>query len=141
VSPVEVGKNGKTYEEAFASFRDEVLDILDMERTGEKFKRELLSKIVLWHPTGFFPVLFRTRGAALRRPGAKLDRDHVYTRKFLEDQIFAGANLGEIFQNAGMLCYVTPKEHERLGLYRARVGWDRYLAAGIKWYDIAEQPA
>lgn len=126
-----VGKNGKTYEESFGSFQDGVLDVLDMKRTGEKFKREILGKIVLWHPTGFFGVCYRTGGAAHQRPGKKLNRDHVYARKFLVDQILARADLRKVFEMAGTLCYVTPKEHQRLALFADREGWDRYHAAGI----------
>jgi hypothetical protein len=42
--PSRLGKNGKTNEEAFARFRVEVLDFLDMKRTDDKLKRELLGK-------------------------------------------------------------------------------------------------
>jgi hypothetical protein len=78
-----------------------------MKRTDEKFKREVLGKIVVWHPTGFFGVRHRTRGAATSQPGAKLNRDHVYTRRFLVDQILLGANLRDIFEMGWhlMLCH------------------------------------
>jgi hypothetical protein len=127
-----LGRNGKNYEDAFSRFRDEVLDVLDMKRTDEKFKHEVLGKTVVWHPTGFFGVRHRTPGAATSRPGAKLNRDHVYTRRFLVDQILLGANLRDIFEMAGTLCYVTPKEHERLARFAEKEGWDRYHAANIE---------
>ncbi|MGI8406957.1 MAG: hypothetical protein ACR2L3_00390 [Actinomycetota bacterium] len=140
MASLEFGKNRKTYEEAFTSFRDEVLDVLDMKRTDEKFKRELLGKVVLWHPTGFFPVRHRSRGAALRRPGGKLDRDHVFDRRYLVAQVLGGRDLREIFEMAGTLCYVTPKEHVQLGLQKDKVGWDRYTATGIRVYGMDEDP-
>lgn len=131
-------QNGKTYEEAFASFRDEVLDILDMKRTGEKFKREQLSKIVLWHPTGFFPVRFRTRGATLRRPGGKLDRDHVYTRKFLADQILAGRTLVRSSRTLARCAMSHPRSMSVLACIKPEWAGTANVAAGIKWYDITE---
>jgi hypothetical protein len=77
---ISLGKNDKTYEEAFASFRDKVLDVLDMKRTDEKFKREVLSKTVLWHAKGFFGVRYRTLGAGkgkARREASTGPRQHA----------------------------------------------------------------
>lgn len=73
----------------------------------------------------------RTRGAATSRPGAKLNRAHVYTPPVSGGSDSARANLRDIFEMAGTLCYVTPKEHDRLERFAEKEGWDRYHAANI----------
>ena len=90
-SPEERGANGKTYAQGFGSFRDNVLDVLEMPRSSEKFKREVLST-VMWHPGSYWGVRYETADAAKRLPGVKLKRDHVHTRRALVQRIFDGAD-------------------------------------------------
>jgi len=133
----EVGVNGKTYAEAFAKFENEVLDVLDMRRSSEKFKSEVLARTVLWHPGGFFGVRYTSGDAAKRLPGVKVKRDHVHTRRKLVQRILAGHDLQEVFEQAGTMCYVTDEEHRRLSKFdKTHGGWDRYAAAGVVWCGL-----
>jgi hypothetical protein len=131
-----VARSRKSREESFARFKNEVLDVLDMKRTDEGFKREVLGKVVLWHPTGHFGVRYHTHDAKVRRPGGKLQRDHAHTRQSLVNRIFAEEDLEKVFEDAGVLVRVTPKGHERLREFASEDGWDRYRKAGLVVLEI-----
>ena len=104
----------------------------------------VLSKL-FWLTTevhGKYTTRYRSAGV-LMRPKAKVQHEHVITRKSLiHEALQEGADIDAIFGKA-VACVVTVEEHEALAdVDAAAVGWDRYKAAGIVVYDFEpEEPA
>lgn len=83
--------------------------------------------------TGNFYSRFRsdeTIGKASVKPGVRIQRDHVYTRKSLVAHLLSGtATVSSVIDQA-QCCIVTKEEHDRLSrVPQTIVGWDRYRKA------------
>jgi hypothetical protein len=104
----------------------------------ERHKRDIISGL-LWKITeanGKYTTRYRSNAAM--QEGAKLQHDHVFTRKDLTTRIIAEPERArEILQDA-IACVVTVDEHKRLSRLGDSIrGWDRYTAAGIEVVDTA----
>ena len=79
--------------------------------------------------TGNFYSRYRSV-EVITKPGARIQRDHIYTRKALVAELQAGAsNVRSIIDRASC-CIVTKDEHDRLSkVPKSVVGWERYRAA------------
>lgn len=83
---------------------------------------------------------YRSEGV-LRHMGLKVQRDHIFRKEMLTEQILSPSpDLDAIIARAEC-CLVTEDEHSRLGAVDKNVdGWERYRRAGITVYDMAIQP-
>lgn len=83
---------------------------------------------------------YRSEGV-LGQTGLKIQRDHIYRKEKLIEQLLSpSADLEEIIERAEC-CLVTEEEHSRLGRVDEKIdGWDRYRGAGITVYDMAKRP-
>jgi hypothetical protein len=103
-------------------------------------KKELIS-VLIWKITeanGKWSTRYRSEGV-LDDSECKIQHEHVYTRKFLTEQILQNpSNAEHIVQNA-IGCLVTEQEHSKLTAITSSQklqGWDRYEAAQITIYDM-----
>jgi len=106
--------------------------------------RESLS-IAIWKYTecnGKYTTRFRSRGA-VESPNGKLNHEHVFTRKSLIDELLGSPGDFEIIMSKAVACTVLTSEHALLRSVEKQnpslVGWNRYRAAGIEVFDLAEQ--
>ena len=106
--------------------------------------RESLS-IAIWKYTecnGKYTTRFRSRGA-VESPKSKLNHEHVFTRKSLIDELLGSPENSEIIMSKAVACTVLTSEHALLRAVEKQnpslVGWNRYRAAGIEVFDLAEQ--
>ena len=106
--------------------------------------RESLS-IAIWKYTecnGKYTTRFRSRGA-VESPKGKLNHEHVFTRKSLIDELLSAPGDFETIMSKAVACTVLTSEHALLRSVEKQnpslVGWDRYRAAGIEVFDLAEQ--
>lgn len=83
---------------------------------------------------------YRSEGV-IRETGLKIERDHIYRKENLIEQLLEGdPDLDAIIARA-QCCVVTQPEHDRLGAVDKRIdGWERYRVAGITVYDMAPVP-
>lgn len=110
-------------------------------------RREVLSKyvlILLTHGTsnGKYGTRYRSVGAVPITDPTTLEHEHVFTRKWLIDQMIETPDAIElILTTFAIACTVTAAEHRELAdVVRANPdlqGWDRYHAAGIEVVDMA----
>ena len=114
------------------------------EQMVQSHLRESLS-IAIWKYTecdGKYTTRFRSRGA-IENPKGKLNHEHVVTRKSLIDELLVTPNEFETIMAKAVACTVLTSEHALLRSVEkdnsALVGWQRYRAAGIEVYDLAEQ--
>jgi hypothetical protein len=103
----------------------------------ERHKKDIISGL-LWKITearGRYKTRYRSRAAM--EQGAKLQHEHVFTRKDITDRILAQPErVREILSDA-IACVVTVDEHKRLsGLGESKRGWDRYAEVGIEVIDL-----
>jgi hypothetical protein len=102
----------------------------------ERHKRDIISGM-LWKITearGKYTTRHRSRAAM--EFGAKVQHEHVFTRKDLTDLIIAEPDRAREILRDAIGCVVTVDEHRRLSrVDRAIRGWDRYAAAGIEVVD------
>lgn len=101
-----------------------------------RHKRNIISGM-LWKITearGKYSTRYRSRRSM--EVGAKLQHEHVFTRKDLTDRIVADPErVREILCDA-IGCVVTVDEHGRLSAVdRSLRGWDRYAAADVEVID------
>lgn len=131
----------KTPEEIYESSLNAVKSILCMTDVLEVHKKELLS-LMIWKITerfGKYTPEYITEGASDVLKSNKSTRDkvkllaheHVYTRKYLIQQILLYPDrYREILKNA-IGCLVTREEHKKLSSVKSKEGWDRYQVANI----------
>lgn len=110
----------------------------------EFHKKELIS-VCLWkisEADGKYKTRFQSK-AALNAKKEQLRHDHVFERKSLiENIIDKPEEIDKILTNA-IGCIVTKEEHSELtNVSREKPqleGWQRYIEAGIKVFDLKEQ--
>jgi len=114
------------------------------EQMVQSHLRESLS-IAIWKYTecnGKYTTRFRSRGA-VESPKSKLNHEHVFTRKSLIDELLGSPENSEIIMSKAVACTVLTSEHALLRAVEKQnpslVGWNRYRAAGIEVFDLAEQ--
>jgi hypothetical protein len=91
--------------------------------------------------TGDFCGRYRSE-AVIRNPGQKIQRDHIYQKRTLVEELLGPApNIDSIIERA-YCCIVTAEEHAKLHALSPKLdGWERYTAAGIVVYDMqTERP-
>lgn len=65
-----------------------------------------------------------------------INHEHVWTRKWLIDRVFAGEPPGPLLTEFGIACVVLKTEHELLNRLPSTVlGWDRYTQACVDVVD------
>lgn len=113
----------------------------------ERHKRDIISGL-LWKITearGKYTTRYRSR--ASMEAGAKLQHDHVFTRKDITDRIIAEPERAREILRHVIACVVTVDEHKRLSRVGEAIrGWDRYTEVGIEVIDtddgtVATPPA
>lgn len=102
----------------------------------ERHKRDIISGM-LWKITearGKYTTRYRSKGAM--EASARLQHEHVFTRKDLTDRILAEPErVREILRDA-VACVITVDEHKRLSrVSEAFRGWERYTEARIEVID------
>lgn len=123
--------------------------MLGLSGVSQAHKKELLS-IGLWKWTeaeGFAPhakyhVRLRSLGAIDLENVAKVNHEHVWPRQWIIGQLLGKEewsleDLRVFLEQYAVACTVTTEEHARLGQSRAS-GWQRYVAAGVKVWDMLE---
>jgi hypothetical protein len=102
----------------------------------ERHKRDVISGL-LWKITearGKYTTRYRSRGSM--EAGAKVQHEHVFTRKDITDRIIAEPERAREILRDAVACVVTVDEHRRLArLGEAIRGWVRYTEAGIEVID------
>ena len=111
-----------------------LLETLCAVQINPRVKKMMLDRVV-WlvaQLTGDFYSRYRSHGT-LRADGARIQRDHVHTRKFLVSELqIPGTNLRSIIERAHC-CIVTREEHARLNRVPNNFqGWARYHHAGVR---------
>src|SRR5215212_1243201 len=111
----------------------------------ERHKRGVISGM-LWELTqirGKYTTRYRSR-AALEPRGAKLQHEHVFTRKDLTDRILANPERAREILGSAVACVVTVNEHRQLAAIDRTVpgvrGCERYERAGIEVLDTDLTP-
>jgi hypothetical protein len=112
----------------------------------ESHYRELL-KICLWKYTeaegpSKHKTRYRSQGA-IENPSAKLNHDHVVTRKQIIDSIIAEPKNFVTHLLTAVGCTVLASEHATLNQigrdFPALSGWARYEQAGIQVWDLRDK--
>lgn len=102
----------------------------------ERRKRDIISGL-LWKITearGKYTTRYRSRGSM--EAGAKLQHEHVFTRKDITDRLIAEPKRAREILRDAIACVVTVDEHRRLSTVdRSLRGWDWYKAAGVEVID------
>ncbi|HVR38204.1 MAG TPA: hypothetical protein VMU84_03855 [Thermoanaerobaculia bacterium] len=102
----------------------------------DRTKRDIISGL-LWKITearGKYTTRYRSRAST--EGGAKLQHDHVFTRKDITDRLIAEPERAREILRDAIGCVVTVEEHRRLSrIGPAAHGWDRYTEAGIEVID------
>lgn len=102
----------------------------------ERHKRDIISGL-LWKITearGKYTTRYRSKESMAA--GAKVEHDHVFTRKDLTDRIIAEPERAREILRDAIACVVTVEEHRRLSRIGPAVhGWDRYTEAGVEVVD------
>lgn len=106
-------------------------------------KRRMLNHTV-WlvvELTGNFHGRYRSAGV-LEGVGIRIQRDHVFPRKVLVDELLQpNPNFASIVERA-QCCVVTHDEHKELTrVPKSVMGWERYERAGVKWHDMLNAPS
>ena len=88
------------------------------------------------HATGDFLGRYRSE-AVIRNPGQKIQRDHIYQKRTLIEELLGPSpDIDSIVERA-CCCVVTEEEHGKLHTVSRRLdGWERYKAAGVVVYDM-----
>lgn len=100
-------------------------------------KRKVIDTM-LWNITGAFGK-FHTRFIS---DGAKISHDellnheHVFTKKSLIQRILADQDNLETILKDAIGCVVTKDEHNRLNKEKNVEGWQRYIKAKIKVWEL-----
>lgn len=130
---------------AFALIRQ----LLSLQDVTEKHWKEQLS-VALWKwteaegiaPHAKYNIRFVSRGVREAAGPARVNHEHVWTRKFLINELLGKPRSEEelkvLLDDFGVACIVTQEEHALLGRERGE-GWARYRNAGIDVYDRAAQ--
>jgi hypothetical protein len=103
----------------------------------ERHKRDIISGL-LWKITearGKYKTRYRSRAAMEK--GAKVQHEHVFTRKDLTNRILAEPERAREILKSAIACVVTIEEHKRLSKVAESIcGWDRYAEVGIEVIDL-----
>ena len=101
-------------------------------------KRMMLNR-VLWlvvELTGNFYCQYRSAGV-LRNMGVRIQRDHVFPRKHLVEELLGHEPDFSSIVKQAQCCVVTHEEHQLLTqVPQDIVGWDRYKQAGVQYHDM-----
>ncbi|TDO57496.1 hypothetical protein EV651_111222 [Kribbella sp. VKM Ac-2571] len=122
-----------------------VRQLLELRDVQRRHQRELLS-IALWKwteapgakPYPKYNIRYVTRGV-LAADDAKINHEHVWPRKWIIDKLLSRRDwpsdeLTDFLDTHGVACVVTIEEHASLG-GKQRMGWQRYVDAGIDVWD------
>lgn len=102
----------------------------------ERHQRDIISGLLgtITEARGKYTTRYRSRLSM--ETGAKLQRDHVFTRKDITDRIIAEPERVRETLRDAIGCVVTVEEHRRLSRIGPTVrGWDRYRDAGVDVID------
>jgi hypothetical protein len=118
-----------------------LLDSLQRLQVALPLKKKMLVHGI-WQvseATGSFYTRYRSEGV-IRTVGVKIQRDHIYQKRTLVEQLLApDSDLKAIIERA-RCCIVTKDEHDRLHQVDGGLdGWDRYRAAGVVVYDMCDE--
>lgn len=113
-----------------------VQQILAMEQILEKHKRELLSAMIwkISEANGKWNTRYFSENA-LNNAGARLQHEHVVTRKSLIDKLLARPEDFQTILEQIIACVVTTDDHKALSMFDSEEGWERYKKAGLKVWD------
>lgn len=115
-----------------------VRQILAMEDVIEKHKREMLSDMIwkISEANGRWNTRYFSEGV-LKDDDAKLQHEHVVTRKQIIDQLLENPEKYKTILKQVTACVVTTDEHQRLN--NSESGWERYKQSGIRVWDRLEE--
>lgn len=131
-----------TPKEIIESARTTIIPILPLQILPAH-KNELLS-VLFWKITqvnGKYNLRYHSEDVKSgNNPKNKIRHEHVYTKKWLSQQLIAKPESVDTIIEKVVACLVTKEEHARLHkVPREYVGWDRYTHAGIRVYDTKEK--
>jgi hypothetical protein len=70
----------------------------------------------------------------------KINHEHVFTRKYIIQQLLANPQSSDQLLDQVIACVVTKDEHDRLSTISTDlVGWGRYTQAGITVIDMLDR--
>lgn len=107
-------------------------------------KKELLSTCI-WKITeanGKYSTRFISEKALEQiKNKSNIQHEHVFERKYLIEKLLETPSLSEETLNNAIACLVTKDEHKLLtNISKNNLqGWDRYIEANIKVYDLINQ--
>jgi hypothetical protein len=155
-TPYVEGNEGKVLRASAFQLVRQLLTLRDVER---RHHHEILS-IALWKwteapgakPYPKYNIRYVTRGV-LAADDSKINHEHVWPRKWIIDKLLSRREwptdeLTDFLDTRGVACVVTIEEHASLG-GKQRMGWQRYVDAGIdvwdrqvgQWVDLGTAPA
>lgn len=90
---------------------------------------------------GDFVPEYRSKGVREGAVGTKIQREHVYRRKQIVEDVLKNEEPLEAILKRIIHCVVTTEEHSRLNSIPDKTmdGWPRYRAANIEVFKCAEQ--
>lgn len=103
-------------------------------------RRRALSNAVWWYTEadGKHRVRYRSLGAMAEADGARLQHEHVVTRKSLVDRMLQHPDQIASILGEAVACLVTKEEHRLLSAQPSGAeGWRRYELAGVHVIDTA----
>jgi hypothetical protein len=106
----------------------------------ERHKRDLISGMIwkLTESRGKYTTRYRSR--ASMEKDAKVQHDHVFTRKDLVNRILAEPERAREILKCAIACVVTVEEHKRLTKVAESIhGWDRYHSIRIEVVDTDDE--
>jgi hypothetical protein len=118
-----------------------LLDTIRQLDIEPKLKRDMLVHGI-WEvakATGNFNGRYRSQ-SVIDRTGLTIQRDHIYKKKTLVDELLRPAPDLDMIIERARCCIVSVDEHQRLhGVGNDLDGWDRYRAAGVIVHDMLQQ--
>ena len=113
----------------------EIIAVLRDSQLPLDSKKRMLNH-ALWEVSiarGNFAPAFRSKLVVAGLRGTKIQRDHVYKRKQIVQDVLKQKEPLEAILKRVIHCVVTEEEHERLTRVPENLdGWERYRAAGIE---------
>lgn len=102
-------------------------------------RKKLLSQAIWWYTEcdGKFTTRYRT-AAVIGEEIVAVRHEHVVQRKGQIARMLADPDSVDDVMRASLACIVSTAEHNRLSPFDHLDGWERYAAAGLTVYDMAD---
>ena len=101
------------------------------------------------NPRNHWYARYRSMGVKSSNPCDRVRREHVYRLKnAIKELTQHSCDVNRIAEKATFVCHVTKAEHDALTEVdnksdkegKSIDGWERYVEAGIKAYDMQQEP-